>query len=79
MDTSSKSGGGVAMGTGGVVILAALLSAAVTATIDPIMVVLVGVGLVLFGFGAALHDRGSQRPPPSNGFHHITDIAHMDM
>ncbi len=79
MDTSSKSMGGVAMATGGVVMLAALLSAAVTATIVPMMVVLVGVGFVLFVFGAALHDRGSERPPPSNGFQHITDIADIDM
>jgi hypothetical protein len=79
MDTSSKSLGGVAMAMGGILILAALLSAAVAATIDPIMVVLVGVGFVLFAFGAALHDRGSQRPPSSNGFQHITDIADMDM
>lgn len=79
MDTSSKSMGGVAMATGGVVMLAALLSAAITATIVPIMVVLVGVGFVLFVFGAAFHDRGSERPPPSNGFQHITDIADIDM
>jgi len=78
MNTSPKFVGGVAMGTGGVTV-AVLLSAAVTATVVPIMVMLFGCGFVLFIFGAALHDRGSARPPPSNGFRHITDIADMDL
>lgn len=62
------------MAIGGGSMLVALLSVGVSAAVLPIMLVLFGVGFVLFVVSAALHDRVSERPPSTDGFPHITDL-----
>lgn len=74
MGVSRRSSGVVAMSAGGLMLVAALLGVGVAGTVSVTMMVLAGFGFVLFVAGAALHDRGSVRPPPTDGFQHITDL-----
>jgi hypothetical protein len=71
MAPATRRSGVVAMITGGIMLLVALVSVAVAEGVSPLTLTAAGVGLLLFVVGALLHDQGIHRPPPGSNYPRI--------
>lgn len=71
MTSSMRRTGVVAMITGGIMLLVALVSVAVAEGVSSLTLTVALVGLLLVVVGAVLHDQGTHRPPPGSNYPRI--------